>query len=475
MIDGIKIELPSQTAKLWLSNNLLDFHTYTNVNTGELLDNTIVAKYKGLVFTIIKSLKQVNTYYCYIRGSLHKYYNNGIHNYNDFTLKDLRNVVKELKSKFNIEPKTAILRNLEFGVNINAPIPTSQLLKDLVSYGAYSFGTLTVEGLKVGKTISQQETKLKVYDKGKQYKTGTNNLVRIEIAVKKMRYLKKHNISTINDLLDTPKIKSLGTVLISYWDNIIYYDKKMDYKLLTTFERKKMLYYATPRNWTEFSRMQRTRAKKHFTKLIDKYGSTTQKEISSLIIKKWEHLTSEICIQIIHDKKDLLQQPNVYELSVNIDCENVYKSLPKKNTNILPEKAVKKNLILKPKKMCKECKKDIYHKRAKTKFCSKKCNNAFHGKKRTLTRQRIRKKEIEQLNKLLTTLHKQNIWLAISYKVDEQIFTDTLYQTEIHTTSEWIKTVCNVIVTRDSKNNKPITLTSYRARKIIRLINNLNT
>ncbi|TCI85324.1 hypothetical protein [Tenacibaculum sp. M341] len=475
MIDGIKIQLPSRTATMWLSNSLLDFHTYTNVNTGELLDNTIVAKYKGLVFIITQSQKDENTHYCYVRGSLHKYFNNGKHNYNEFSFNDLQNVITDLKNKFSIEPETAILRNVEFGVNINTPISAKQLLKDLVAYGNYTFGTLTVANKKVGKMISQQQVKLKIYDKGTQYKTKTNNLTRIEIAVKKMEYLKKYNISTLTDILNLKKLKPLGTLLQFYWDKIIYFDKSIKYKNLTNFERKKLLYYATPRNWVEFNRTQRMRAKKHYSKLVQTYGSTTQLQISNLINEKWEELTAKKCIRINHNINSISQQGNVYELTVSIDGQNVNKTSLKGIDKILPENTIEKQSKKQDKKYsCTICKSDISQKRKGAKYCSKKCNNKSNGMQRTKKRQKRILEEKKYFQNLIKKLHKNDLNLIISYKVGTSIYTDNLLQSEINTTLEWIQNIVEVSVTQSKKNNNKIILTSYRARKLIKYINRIN-
>ena len=146
MIDGIKIDVHSLNGSKWLSNKLLHFHTYTSVETGELLDGTIVAKYKGLKFFITQSTKYENRVYYSVRGSLHKYFNNGKHNANDFSFYDLKNVIQELQEKFSINPKTSTLRNIEFGTNTITPIEAKEVLKNLVCYGKYTFGTLKIEG-----------------------------------------------------------------------------------------------------------------------------------------------------------------------------------------------------------------------------------------------------------------------------------------------------------------------------------------
>ncbi|MCG8815305.1 hypothetical protein G1K77_05885 [Tenacibaculum finnmarkense] len=62
----------------------------------------------------------------------------------------------------------------------------------------------------------------------------------------------------------------------------------------------------------------------------------------------------------------------------------------------------------------------------------------------------------------------------ISYKTDSGIYTDTLKQSEIKTSKDWIKSVQKVLVTEYRKNAPPIILRSYRARKLLSEINTRN-
>ncbi len=465
MFDGFKIDVPI-SAKVWFENPRLDFYTYTNTKTGELLDGTLVAKYRGLKFFIIQSVKYSNKTYCTVRGSLHKYLNKGKHNANDFTIEDLQTVLVDLQNKFSINPETAILRNIEFGVNINTPVTATELLKNLVSYGNYQFGKLSLDSIVVGKSINQQRNDLKIYDKGKQLDMPVQNLTRIEIAVKKMVFLKPYDITTLADLTNIAKIKPLGGLLVSYWNDIIYYDKKVNWKQLSPFERKKLLYYATPRNWQDFNRMQRYRAKQHFSELMQKYSpSTTHKKISDLIGAKVASLTAVFCRRINHD----LQIQNVDELTVRIHGYNVDKSNTEKNTMKPPTKTPLKSTH-KTTHFCKTCKTDISHKKPSALYCCKKCNNSYHASKRKQKRHERKKVETEALTKLLKKLSKTNYRLLVEYRTAGIMYAETLYQNEINTTYNWIRQVTRVTI----QTKKPIVLTSYRAKKLIHEINKQN-
>ena len=107
-------------------------------------------------------------------------------------------------------------------------------------------------------------------------------------------------------------------------------------------------------------------------------------------------------------------------------------------------------------------------------FCSKKCNNSFHGSLRTTKRRKERAKQKKELERLMRVIPKKQMSLIVYYKADGVIYSDALYQTEIRTTKEWVRSVKKVEVSEYRKNGKAIILTSYRARKLIKLIDLAN-
>lgn len=476
MIDGVKIDVPNLSACEWLSNDLLDFYTYTNTKTGELKDGTITAKYQGLTFVITTSTKYKGVTYCSVRGSLHKYHTQGETNANDFTISHLQEVVKDLSEKFNIDPNTAVLRNVEFGVNIHTPITAKALVNNLVALNADPFTDFKVQGVKMGKGIGKFDYRVKIYDKGKQGDLPIKNLTRIEVSVKQMRYLKRFNISTLSDLTDPIKIKPLGGVLLDYWRNAIYYDKQVNWKGLTDFERKKLLYYATPRNWADFNRTQRFRAKAHFQKLITRFGVTsTHTETTNLIAKKWYALTAEKCIRL---HQDFLKtgSEEMYTIA-SLECRmQTYTNTP---TGIKQKKAQKKvqkiptisteKTTTEKGSFCRTCANDISHKKANALYCSKKCNNSYHAKQRKKKRHILKKSEIHHLNNVLAHLHRSRLSLLVEYVDNGTPEAVQLYQNEITAPWYWTRKV-----TRVTLQNRGNSFTSHRAKKLINNISKLN-
>ena len=117
-----------------IKNELLNFSTPVNTETGEIAKNTKTATCKNLLFEI------VNDTYFNLQGSFHKYHNGGEHNYNDFAATDNLNVLIDLHENFSINPFLATLNNLEFGVNVLLPFTAKELLNSIISYKGKEIG-----------------------------------------------------------------------------------------------------------------------------------------------------------------------------------------------------------------------------------------------------------------------------------------------------------------------------------------------
>lgn len=441
MIDGIKIELPISTAEKWLKCPLLDFEIKLSEDTGEIVGNTKIAKSRGLIFKIDYDThpeRRTKIVGCKVRGSLHKFYNHGEHNANDFTFNNLVKTIETLKDQYSINPDLAILHNIEVGVNVHTPIKTKEIIKNLVSSKEKDFETYYIDSGRFGKQIIQQRQRFKVYDKGLLSGTKETNLTRFEMVIKKMEAIKKSEIKCLSDLLNLDKLNTVFEYLIGWWSNIIYYDKSINIARLSEAKRRRILYLSASRNWGDFNKDQRYRAKKRFRDLMSKYGSNTQEEIRQLIVNKWEDLKP------------------IEKLVIN-------------------DYAIKSSKVKSRKtKCCTVCKTDITHKIKGAKYCSKKCNNHTNGMKRTA---RNRKRIIEEqkgLKRLNDLLPKGKVWLWITYKENETLYTDYLHQSEVLTSSNWIKKVVKVVADGYRKNGLNITLTGFRSRQLLRQLNRQN-
>lgn len=214
MIDFIKIECLRVTPE-FIQNTDLEFLTLTNCRTGEVHEKREATK-EGLTFTILNS--NVG-----LKGSLHNYFNKGLHNYNDFGYCDLIEVLKRLENIYQIRPDTQI-NSIEIGVNILVQKNPNLYLNSFVFHKGQPF-TMESKKFKTFRNCTHQRFIIKVYDKGKQFKLGKNiHLLRFEIHISRMEHLKPFGINTLNDLKNLSKFKLLGNELLKIFDEITICD-----------------------------------------------------------------------------------------------------------------------------------------------------------------------------------------------------------------------------------------------------------
>ena len=254
MIDFIKFEIKDETLRntVWENSDLeyLSETDYLNKNTGEL--RTVQRKnHRNLIFTKYDNRLEIS-------GSLHKYKNNGLHNADDFTLSDCIKTIKTLCTKFNINPEICYPTNLEFGVNIIAPIDVSDLVKWLRFHNRTQF--VKFPDLKECYFAGTSYFGVKAYNKTANFpQYAIPNLFRFEGKTRQSKYLNAKDITTIADLTKPIVLRRLAMILLSEWGNVLIFDKRhkktakycnTDYwldiinsKHRNTFVNQKKIYY----------------------------------------------------------------------------------------------------------------------------------------------------------------------------------------------------------------------------------------
>lgn len=286
MIDFIKYELTNHNPEILEANTYLEFHETVNRTTGELTP-FIQAKYRGLTFKIYNITTK--TYYkrITVEGSLHKYYNDGKHNFNDFGAKEIKTVLNDLKNKFNIETKNCKLRQLEIGVNIKPNIETNEILSRCYLHKTEALKSIYTRDEGNYIQARHQRYIVKIYNKRLHYENKgyiiENEIMRFEIKYQKMRDLNKLSIYTLEDLLNF-KLINFKPMLIKEWDNVLFYDLK-----LTTKNKYDNLHY-----WLKLKKTY-SNFKYHrniMNKLINNNQQNTKKYIRTLISEKCDALNT---------------------------------------------------------------------------------------------------------------------------------------------------------------------------------------
>jgi len=298
MIDGLKsLCLPVNRETLW-KNSFIEPVLATNAKTGEIdqSKNSPFAEFQGLIFTFYPERVELN-------GSIHKYFNRGFHNYNDFGLNELIIALNNLKFTFDIDPQRTNLNGLEIGVNIELNQNPGILLNSLILHNGQPF-TDQKDKTKRFRECSHVQYFIKAYDKGKQYKLK-RHILRFEIKFIKMEIFNKQGIKTLSDLTKSANFEFLGRLLLQTFDKILIGNLQADTSKLNNRDK---LTFANGHNSTyweqlipnsenykqgntapEYKRQYKRYEKKlkRFKELLTVTGAEQQKrEIRELIVQK---------------------------------------------------------------------------------------------------------------------------------------------------------------------------------------------
>lgn len=298
MIDFIKAIIHINPREL-LNNNLLEFYYRDfNPDTAEIKTTNRNNKKKTphrYAIYIDMEFRIYDTGSIYLIGSLHKFWNNGAHNYNDFHFNALIYVLNELKTKFNILPEQLQLQQIEFGVNIQPPCKTGRIIDYCFIHKSKEFGKVSTRDEGKYFQVEHSQYLIKIYDKRKHYSGKgfqiENEILRFEIKFLKMEKLNKKGIYTLFDLLKYGLQNIYPEFLVQEWQSILFYDFTIIKK-----ENNQILRYKNKQYWKELIENKRNSAlNKHREKLkviTSNYSENVQLQISNLIEQKAKELTS---------------------------------------------------------------------------------------------------------------------------------------------------------------------------------------
>ncbi len=265
--------------------NLFDF---------EVIKTKIVKQYKGILFCFYSNRVD-------ILFKPHYYFNNNVHNANDFKLNDCINVILELKNTFKIDLQLLKVVNIEFGLNVLSPIDIKKLITFLLYHEKNEFKTDV--GLAFSKksfranpngTINNYKI-IKAYAKGLQFPQYSNiNTFRFEVKSKQSKYINQLGIYTANDLLNFDCYLKMAHEIINEFDKVLLLDCETDFKSLTGKEQAKITNYLNTLTWFIISQDgYRNRFNKEKTKyynLVNKIENNLKKQLDKIIFDKLEYL-----------------------------------------------------------------------------------------------------------------------------------------------------------------------------------------
>lgn len=173
-----------------------------------------------------------------VQNSLHKYYQGGF-NVFDFSYSEMLNTIEELYYRLGVvNVREVILNRLEFECPILVEDP-QMIFRSMISFRNKPFLDLSYRGHLYGKYLETETYKLKAYSKFHQMKLEPHSykeflqaypdqlghlkkVLRLELQIKKTRFLSLDRAITIDDLYNKEMIQSIYDHLTLKFSKSIY-------------------------------------------------------------------------------------------------------------------------------------------------------------------------------------------------------------------------------------------------------------
>lgn len=250
---------------------------------------------------IIKSINGIM--FCFYANKVevifkpHYYFNNNLHNANDFNVTDCIKTISVLNNF--LTPLKGKVINIEFGVNF-----ISQYGKEAVMFTEYhkkdQFHNDTdlrysKKSFRTNKNgIANKYKIIKLYSKGLQFPEYCNsNTIRLEIKSKQSKYIRSLGIQTIEDLLNPDIYQNFISELIQASKDLLILDHNARFENLNKRDKAKLTEYLKNHVWyrsIQQSRNEFRNKKKRYFSLLDKTGFNIHKELEKSIRVKLKEL-----------------------------------------------------------------------------------------------------------------------------------------------------------------------------------------
>jgi hypothetical protein len=275
MYDFVRLETKNMAFKNALLDNAIlnNKSSLLNIDTGEIAGK-VKNQFKGLTFELYPSGRIV------IYGSLHKYFNDGIHNYNDFGNKELTDVLNELEINFSKEVLNMTVTGLEFGININTPFTPKIFIDRCISFNSKERNPIIkndCKGFDKGISFNLIDYRIKIYNKSKQYGRPIN-ILRLENKYLRSRKFEGAGINVLSDLLNQNSNRFLFIDLYKNIDEMIF-KEDLDEKRLTRNEERVYLECINTWNWGEWNKAKRIKRKNQYNGIIKKHATSNYKTL----------------------------------------------------------------------------------------------------------------------------------------------------------------------------------------------------
>ncbi|MBS7199885.1 MAG: hypothetical protein KH111_17385 [Bacteroidales bacterium] len=248
-----------------------------------------------------------------VRGSLHKYFNGGKHNANDFTPGMARVAMRDLFGVLRLNPDVMRLGGFEFGVNIPLPFSPDRFINAIVAYNPGERVPIKTPDTKnkIGVVFEYGDYDVKIYNKstesGEPY--HDMNILRVEIKIKRRKIVKNVRLESVSDLLEPVAWKEFIKWLRPVVDRLLIYEHGTVDDSSFSPLKKQLFRDGTTLNYWNLCRMDHSRQTyrnriRSFENLIGKYSTSSLKErVNSLLQAKLDEIEAMLENDVLNDEE----------------------------------------------------------------------------------------------------------------------------------------------------------------------------
>jgi hypothetical protein len=484
MVDGVKLMAKIyDVQKFFLRmdiDTVMEWEGKYKRRTGEILSKD-TCTYRDLTFVVRESESKLH-HILTIYGSIQKFRIGESKTVEVLTMQGLQKAIIELSDILGIEAENINVQHMEISCTAKIDILVKDFLNCVISQ--YRPFKQTKEDTDFNKkykgiSITRDSYVFKIYDKGLDVMRKNSDQIRVEVKITESKLIRdKYQVRTLNDLAQAEKVKPLFEFIEHQIHDTIIVDKCIMDNMASPKIDPKIKHWINPKFWINLDKSNRYKNRVKFEEIIVILGIGTLKEnVLETLKNTWSFLM--ICTA---EKSDLFGNPNKKKQQIKSDqfgstirsSELVAKNNLEKNKYDILEvvgnsgKSEVKNECLE--RFCEVCKIDISMKNKRSKYCSKKCNNSLNGARRKDTQKRSRTDE----QNYLYQIENGEILIAMIFQISRSdngtMNRKKIDLTKIHqrTTAEK-RTVTKIeIITKTEINKTSITLTTLRAKRLMR-------
>lgn len=284
-------------------NSVLSHIKNTNVidlfHSKRITDNNFISEIrKGNYYNFnVKITKN----YSYLSGSFHQLFNmyseDERHNHNDFSYCDFEETLDQFCNDLNVNKYEAKPTQLEFGLNIETSINPQDLVDYFILMYGYKAPNRDTKFEGKGDFIEFEKTdyNIKIYNKSKQFGITDKYILRVELKIKRSRYLENHfEIFNLSDI-DRLRFEMLFKDLLSKFEDLLIVDHLYLVNPDCSTDLEIFKNGTNPNHWKGYFKIKAYKSKDRFKKkfeniLLDYNMLKTKAEIKNSLINKFAQL-----------------------------------------------------------------------------------------------------------------------------------------------------------------------------------------